>query len=165
MMEEKIECKYLGSNGSCFGVLENDEAKLARKANCENANEAACCYLCDFMETCDISCNYLGETRKPGRHRERETDQEREVTLALRCELCGLKMRPARTKLRIGGWEGLTKVAVGGVLGREISDWGEMEEELLPVIIHFCPKCGRMELVAEKKTKEKLFKLFNLSLM
>jgi hypothetical protein len=43
MTEGKIECKYLKSDNLRSTVLENDEAKLARKADCENANEATCC--------------------------------------------------------------------------------------------------------------------------
>lgn len=63
MTEGKIECKHLRSDNLCSAVLENDEAKLARKANCENTNEAACCCLCDFQKMCDISSNYLDETQ------------------------------------------------------------------------------------------------------
>jgi hypothetical protein len=74
-------------------------------------------------------------------------------------------MRPARTKLRIGGWEGITKTAARQIFGEGVSELGEMEEELLPIIVYLCPKCGRMELVAEEKAKEKLLRLFNLSLM
>jgi len=54
----------------------------------------------------------------------------------LRCYRCDLKMRPVKINIRIGGWKGLWK--------------------LLPVVAHICPKCGKMEFVAEEKTKKKL---------
>ena len=166
MKEKKNDCQYFKNGNLCAAVLENEEAKAARRLTCENDEETACCYLCSFQKTCDISCRYLGENQsEPERKGKEEKVAESESPRVLRCHSCGLKMRPARTKLRIGGWEGITKTAVRQIFGEGVSELGEMEEELLPIIVYLCPKCGRMELVAEEKAKEKLLRLFNLSLM
>ena len=33
---------------------------------------------------------------------------------------------------------------------------GEFDEELLPVMVYVCPKCGRLEFIVEEKTKRKI---------
>jgi ribosomal protein S27AE len=35
-------------------------------------------------------------------------------------------------------------------------DLEKLGEESLPVIVYLCPKCGKMEFVAEEKTRQKL---------
>ena len=140
---ETVNCEYLKNGKSCSAILKNEEAISAREVSCENDDNTACCYLCSFYPNCEISCNYLGQNK--GKFK-KKTDE----ILVLRCNSCGLKMRGGtRMKIRVGGWTGLWQALPGGALG-------ELTEELLPVIIYVCPKCGRLELVAEEKTKQKI---------
>jgi ribosomal protein L40E len=47
-------------------------------------------------------------------------------------------------KFRIGG--------VGGELSYLIGDIVEIEQETLPVQVHICPKCGKVEFTATEQT-------------
>jgi predicted RNA-binding Zn-ribbon protein involved in translation (DUF1610 family) len=51
-------------------------------------------------------------------------------------------------KLRIGG--------VGGEWSYIIGDIVEVEQEALPVQVHICPKCGKVELTATEQTGARL---------
>jgi hypothetical protein len=125
-----VKCEYLEGE-TCNGILTSDEGKEARQESCKNDNKYACCYLCPFYRDCEIGCEFLGEGIRE-------------------CPTCSSDMYPAKVTLRVGGWTGLWKLVPFGGLG-------EFGEELLPVIIYTCSKCGKMEFFAEKKTKiEKL---------
>ena len=60
-------------------------------------------------------------------------------------------MLNTKMNLRAGGWEGFTKGLPFG-----IGEFGEISEELLPVIVYVCPKCGKLEFMAQEKTKQKI---------
>jgi hypothetical protein len=62
-VEGKINCQYL-EKGSCASVVNNEEVKAARQADCKNDLETACCYLCSFQNECPISCDYLEPPKK-----------------------------------------------------------------------------------------------------
>ncbi len=129
-MTSALKCEFL-NNQNCKSVIENDEAKEARKNDCGNHNKQSCCYLCSNYEECGISCNFLGDKN------------------ALSCPLCETRMLSTKASLRIGGWTGLMKLVPFGGLG-------ELGEEVLPVTLHVCPKCGKLELMAQEKTKQKI---------
>lgn len=130
-MTFKVECKFL-KDGECISIVENEEAKEARKDGCSNESKRACCYLCSNYEKCEINCNFLGDSKN-----------------FLVCSLCDTQMVSAKASLRIGGWTGLMKLVPFGSLG-------EIGEEKLPVILHVCPKCGKLEFIAQKATKQKI---------
>jgi hypothetical protein len=165
MKEGQIDCEYRTKENSCNAVLNNEEAKLARQVSCENDVETTCCYFCTLQNKCEISCNYLGQ-RESTISNKKETAKipdKNSATEVVRCQTCNVKMRPARTSLRIGGYKGVWRLLP--VIGDSIGELGEIQEELLPVTIYLCPKCGRMEFIAEKKAKQELFDLFNQSLL
>lgn len=58
-------------------------------------------------------------------------------------------MLHSEVELRIGGWSGIMQLVPFG-------SWGEVSEELLPVVLHVCPKCGKIEFMAQEKTKQKI---------
>jgi hypothetical protein len=60
-------------------------------------------------------------------------------------------MRSCEIKFRTGGMKGIWQAFLG--------ETAQLDEELLPVTVYLCPSCGRMELIAEDKTKQKLLKL------
>ncbi len=61
------------------------------------------------------------------------------------CSECNAEMSQAKTKFRISGWEkGLPLKPAEG-------DSGKHGEEILPVIVYLCPKCGKMEFRADGK--------------
>jgi hypothetical protein len=128
----KVECKFLKA-GKCVSIAESEEAKEARKTDCKSNNKQSCCYLCSNYEGCEISCTFLGEKEK------------------MRCPLCNSKMFHSEMNLRAGGWSGAMK---GLPLG--IGEFGEIAEELLPVIVYVCPNCGKLEFIAKEKTKQKI---------
>jgi hypothetical protein len=53
--------------------------------------------------------------------------------------------------LRVGGWSGVLKG-----LHPALDVMGELGEELLPVTLYVCPKCGKLEFRAQEKTKERI---------
>ena len=53
-----------------------------------------------------------------------------------------------RAQFRIGGTGGTWKLI--------FSEWAELGEKMLPFYIYVCPKCGKIELFADEKTKNKL---------
>jgi hypothetical protein len=142
LVTEQVKCEFL-KGGSCSALTGNQEGIQTREDNCSNQNKTACCYTCSSQSVCNVSCNYLGEISQP--------DEASVDTLpTVKCSTCNVKMDPARTKIRIGGYRGLWKLApvVGGV--------GELKEQLLPVLIYLCPSCGRLEFFAEQTGKRKL---------
>lgn len=145
-----MKCEYL-KEGNCKSIAENDEAKEVRKISCNNDNEQACCYLCSYYNGCQISCTFLGENKSKTKNKQKTDKNEANQPSILRCPLCDSKMRHAKMNLRVGGWEGVTK---GLPLG--IGEFGEIQEELLPVVIYVCPNCGKLELIAQEKTKQKI---------
>lgn len=148
MADSKIKCQYL-KDGNCESILTNDEAKEARKISCNNDNEQACCYLCSYYHGCGISCVFLGENKSKPKKYQKKVKTESSVPSILRCPLCNSKMHSSKMNIRVGGWQGVTKV-----LHPAIDLMGEIGEELLPVIIYVCPNCGKLEIIAQEKAKQ-----------
>ena len=150
---DNVSCEYLKNGDSCSAISGNDEARAARHESCENDNEEACCYFCPFYHTCRISCVYLGENKRK-RTSDLKIDDKTETTpkpIVRKCPLCDLKMRHARINLRVGGWEGYYRGLPFG-----ISEIGEDQERLLPVVVYVCLKCGKLEFFAGEKTKQRI---------
>jgi hypothetical protein len=139
--ENAIDCQFL-KEGNCLSIVNNQEALTSRKTTCGNENDQACCYICDLYEGCEISCNYLGENKA----KQKEIKAAMKIT---RCPLCGSRMLHSEVKLRIGGWS-------GALHGLPLGDLGELSEELLPVEMYVCVRCGKMELMALKETKDRI---------
>jgi hypothetical protein len=148
MTEPKVECEYL-ENGNCQSITSDDEAKEARKVGCNNDNEEACCYLCTYYHGCEISCVYLGENKRIIKRKQNVT--EGTLSKILRCSSCDQKMVFREINLRIGGWSGALKG-----INPALDTIGELGEQLLPVILYICPKCGKLEFKAQEKAKEKI---------
>jgi hypothetical protein len=147
-MAFKVKCEFIkGEN--CTSVITNDEAKEVRKISCSNDNEEACCYLCDRYQGCEISCNFLGENKSKSKNKLSNESIEDKKIRFLRCPLCDSKMLHSEVKLRTGGWSGLMQLIPFG-------SWGEVGEELIPVVLHVCPKCGKLEFTAPEKTKQNI---------
>ena len=53
-----------------------------------------------------------------------------------------------KADFRIGGTGGTWKLIFG--------EWAELGEKMIPFYIYVCPKCGKIELFVDEKTKEKL---------
>ena len=56
-----------------------------------------------------------------------------------------------QVNLRIGGWSGALKG-----LHPALDSMGEIGEELLPVLLYVCPKCGKLEFRAQEKAKQRI---------
>jgi hypothetical protein len=148
MDNTKVDCKYL-KDESCLSIASNDEAKEVRKISCNNDNEQACCYLCSYYHGCEISCAFLGENKKVIKRKPIVTDEKQ--SKILRCSSCDQKMVFNQVNLRVGGWSGALKG-----LHPAIDALGELDEELLPVILYICTKCGKLEFRAQEKAKERI---------
>jgi hypothetical protein len=140
-MASKVICEFL-RDGNCFSVMVNDEAKEGRIISCSNSNVQACCYLCTRSQGCEISCNVLVDNKSEPRNIQPENSSEDNKLQVLKCPLCDSKMLHSKMNLRAGGWEGMARALP--------------LEELLPVIIYVCPKCGKLEFIAQEKTKQKI---------
>jgi hypothetical protein len=140
-----LKCQYLNGD-NCTSIGSSDEAKEIRKIECCNENNQACCYLCDSYRGCEISCNFLGENNKATNKPNVEFNKKKSF---LSCPLCDSKMIHNEVKLRIGGWAGLAQLFPFGSLG-------EVGEDVLPVILYVCPKCGKLEFMAKQKTIQKV---------
>ncbi len=69
-----------------------------------------------------------------------ELDQTKNGSLIC-CSMCNVKMSQTRTKFKIEGWEDSHIKLVDDDSGKPI-------EELLPVTVYLCPRCGRIEFRA-----------------
>lgn len=64
----------------------------------------------------------------------------------MKCARCGTVLEDyGIQKLRIGG--------VGGEWSYVIGDIVEIEQDTLPVQVHICPECGKIEMSAVEKTE------------
>jgi hypothetical protein len=153
LAELAVSCEYLTSDKTCLAVSENVKAKAARQVRCENYEKMSCCYVCLFKRKCSIGCTYLGHfENEPQQIRDEKSekdkaqikDENREVVKTERvpvvnCSSCNLEMCQAKTKIKLDG-----------------DDLEKLGEESLHVIVYLCTKCGKMEFVAEEKTRQKL---------
>jgi hypothetical protein len=151
-------CEYLTSEKLCSAVSDSEKAKAARQVRCKNDEKLTCCYICLFRRECAINCRFLGNIENEPQQIEAEkteadsaliNDEKIEVdktksTTVTCCSLCNVEMSKTRTMFRINGWEGSHPKLVG-------DDSGKLGEELLPVIVYLCPKCGKIELSADEK--------------
>ena len=145
-MTSKLQCEYL-KNGTCFSIMTNDEAREARLINCRNSNIQACCYLCTHHQICEISCKKLGLNRQEINNNQLEDS----AIQFLHCSSCNIPMASSRITLKIEGLQGTTKN-----IDLKLDLIRENSGENLPLIMHICPKCGKIEFVAPEKTKQKM---------
>jgi hypothetical protein len=155
-------CEYLTSEKLCLAVLESEKAKTARQVRCKNEEKTTCCYLCMYVFDCATPCRFLGS----GNHEPPQVDSEKiplessstkkqtpeedktKNNPVMRCLFCDVEMAQTRTKFRIDGWEGSHKKQL-------VDGTGQLETEVLPVIVYLCPKCSKIEFKAdEKRDKE-----------
>jgi hypothetical protein len=153
LAELAVSCEYLTIDKFCLAVSESPKAKAARQVRCENYEKMSCCYVCLFKRKCAIGCTYLGNfENEPQQIRDEKIEADNtlvkddksevansEKSPAVNCYLCNLEMCQAKTKIRL-----------------DSDDLEKLGEESLPVIVYLCPKCGKMEFVAEEKTRQKL---------
>ncbi len=145
-------CEYLTNEKLCLAVSESPKAKAARQVRCKNDEKMTCCYLCMFVMDCQTPCQFLGDSENGSRLLELEktsventsvddykTEGQTKNDRNPCCSFCNVEMSQTRTKLRIDGWEGVQKAA------------DDTSEEVLPVIVYLCPKCGKIEFKADKK--------------
>ena len=67
----------------------------------------------------------------------------------IKCSVCGKEMvSSVKVDFRIGGTGGTWKLILG--------EWAELGEKMIPFYIYVCPNCGKIELLVDEKTKEKL---------
>jgi len=151
-------CEYLTSEKLCLAVSDSEKAKASRQVRCKNDEKTTCCYLCLFKRECAINCRFLGnvenesspiKAEKTGAEstvlKENKTEEDQtKNALATYCSLCNVEMAQTRTKFRIEGWKGSHQKLVD-------DDSEKLGEEVLPVIVYICPKCGKIELRADEK--------------
>lgn len=69
-----------------------------------------------------------------------------------KCDSCGAEMYLAqKVSFRVGGTPGEWKLLFG--------ELAELGEKMLPLNFYVCPKCGRINLFADEKTKQFLLRL------
>jgi len=66
-----------------------------------------------------------------------------------KCKTCGVEMQFAgENAFRTGGTSGGWKFLFGG--------WAELDENVMPLLLYVCPKCGKVEFYANKKIRQRL---------
>jgi hypothetical protein len=150
-------CEYFTIDKLCSAVSESQKGKANRQIRCQNDEKATCCYVCSFRPLCEIKCRFLGKIEGESPQTEAEkggvdtafNDKKTEVNQTengsiVCCSECNAKMSRTRTIFRIDGWEKSHLKLVDGDSGKPI-------EELLPVTVYLCPRCGRIEFRANEK--------------
>lgn len=151
-------CEYLTSEKLCLAVSESDKAKAARQVRCKNDEKSTCCYLCMLVLDCATPCRFLGNTENVSSPIDAEktetentlindnkTEENQTQNPAIPCcSVCNVEMSQTRTKFRIDGWEESQQKS-------SEDDLGKFAEEVLPVIVYFCPKCGKIDLKVDEK--------------
>ena len=151
-------CEYLTSEKLCLAISENEEAKSSRQIRCKNSEKMTCCYLCMLVLDCATPCRFLGNSENGPPQKEAEKTQidntfasdkkseedRTENTLINWCSSCNVKMSKTRTNFRINGWEGIKQKFAD-------NDSARLGEEILPVIVYLCPKCGKIDLKADNE--------------
>lgn len=147
-------CEYLTNEKLCQAVIESEKAKAARQSRCQNEEKMTCCYLCMLVMDCAAPCQFLGTNEKVPLKKETEKvpvesaiigeqkleDEKLENTPVTFCSGCNVEMAKTRSKLTIDGWKGSQK--------DDLQNLGEKE---LPIIVYLCPKCGKIDFMAEQK--------------
>jgi len=72
----------------------------------------------------------------------------------MRCPLCGTLMLSSTITFRVGGWSGKTSVASDILLSPLVTKIGQVQEKLLPLLVYFCVKCGKMDFLATQTTRQ-----------
>ena len=80
----------------------------------------------------------------------------------MRCPVCDSLMACSSVTFRVGGWSGKANVASELLVSPLLTKVGQVQEKLLPVLVYFCVKCGKMELIATQKTRQMLLEDSNL---
>jgi hypothetical protein len=151
-------CEYLTSEKLCLAASESEKARSSRQVRCKNSEKMTCCYLCMFVLDCATPCRFLGNTENGPPQKETEKTQiditfngdkkpekdKTENTPSTYCSSCNVKMSQTRTKFRIYGWEGTKQKSAD-------NDSARLVEEILPLIVYLCPKCGKIDFKADDK--------------
>ena len=151
-------CEYSTIEKLCSAVSDSEKGRASRQVRCQNYEKMTCCYLCWSRRECAIKCRFLGniesesaplEAEKIEAESEFKNDKKTEEYLAKNapvtcCSLCNVEMARTRTEFRIDGWGGPQPKLTG-------DDSGKLGEEVLPVIVYLCPKCGKIEFRADEE--------------
>lgn len=150
-------CEYLTSEKLCSAVSNDEKAKASRQVRCRNSDKMTCCYLCMLVLDCATPCRFLGSAENDTRRIDPEknevtsaavndqppADQTENGALTL-CSLCNVEMSQTKTKFRIDGWEESNQKPID-------DDLRKLADDILPVIVYLCPKCGKIEFRADEK--------------
>ncbi len=152
-------CEYLTSDKLCLAVSQNERAKASRQVRCKNEEKMTCCYLCMFVMNCTTPCRFLGNNENDSQKTYDEKTQVNSPIIkeekpeavetnqsASWCSSCNIEMSQTRTKLRIEGWEGSHKPTN--------QSSGQLGDESLQLIVYLCPKCGKIDLKADKNQEK-----------
>ena len=145
-MTSKTGCEFL-KDGNCLSIMTNDEAREGRLIGCSNSNIRACCFLCSRLQGCEISCK-LEVNRNEKEENLIDDGSEENKIQTLTCSLCDIAMLNSRMNLKAETSTKSVPLTIGKI--------GEIPEEILPVLIHVCPKCGKIEFMAQEKTKQRI---------
>ena len=150
-------CEYLTSEKLCIAVSDSEKAKASRQVRCKNDEKMMCCYLCLFILDCATPCRFLGNIENESQQIDTEkteidstfisnekTEVDHSKNAIVYCSLCNVEMSQTRTKFRIDGWEETHQKLAD-------DDSWKLGEEVLPVIVYLCPKCGKIDFRADEK--------------
>jgi hypothetical protein len=114
-----------------------------------------------FVLDCANPCRFLGgyeneprqvntektEINSSGINQDKTEVNENQNASVTFCSLCNVEMSQTKTRFKINGWEGSNQKPTG-------DDSVKFGEDVLPVIIYLCPKCGKINLRVDEKTNK-----------
>lgn len=150
-------CEYLTSEKLCLAVSDSERAKASRQVRCKNEEKMSCCYHCLFVLGCATPCRFLGnaenssspievekiDVESKGKDDNKIKEYQPEKATGPCCSLCDVEMSQTQTEFRIDGRERLPQSADNSL--------GKLGKDVLPIIVYFCPKCGKIDLKVDEK--------------
>lgn len=91
------------------------------------------------------SCHQIEQTEKEKKEL-RSLSKFKKIE-EMRCPLCNTLMLSSIVTFRVGGWSGKANVASDLLVSPLVTKIGQVQEQLLPIVVYFCVKCGKIELV------------------
>jgi RNase P subunit RPR2 len=132
-------CEFF-AEGQCKALVKEETMK--RDEACLNANKASCCYTCSRKDSCEISCDYLGDSK---------TNTEAETPYSTSEPI----LQQAKDLASRGG---MCPKCGGEMIQGETSNYvrilkpGDLSGD--PVVAFYCRECGFVEFYKNASSKE-----------
>jgi hypothetical protein len=155
--KNSIECKACHARWISDDFEKCDDLVKLRLKNPSNGGKGNTLLYKD--KPVDFWRNYhqIEQTEKEIRELENPPEKIEKIE-EMRCPVCDSLMECSSITFRVGGWSGKANVASDLFVSPLLTKVGQVQEKLLPVLVYFCVKCGKMEFIATQKTRGMLLR-------